>query len=401
MSPKRATPAQDDPLLDRCGEFLLDPPGPDALQSEYAILADGYRTLSRRLYKTLLISDGYQRQVKELAVKLERAMTKINQLREVALPLCVYCRRVRPQSEDYWQKLETFLSRNADIMFSQGICPDCLKSTYARMGAAEASPLPNAEAPPQPPSKPRTRNRPSIVTDDQYVREARELAARVEAKAPEFEEDLERLVHRYSKLARRFAKTVTISDSYQSQLRDLNMRLELLARTDLLTGLANRWEMTHRMEAEHNRMQRHNSELTLILGDVDHFKQVNDTHGHQCGDAVLRNVAALMQSHLRAEDLCARWGGEEFMILLPETGAEAAHNVARKLGELVRDTPTRWNGGTITVTMSFGIASVLPGSDLDKAISAADNALYEAKAQGRDRTVTATQREQAPGEGPR
>ncbi|WP_243438565.1 diguanylate cyclase domain-containing protein [Fundidesulfovibrio soli] len=386
MSPKRATPPQDDPLLDRCGEFLLDPPGPDALLSEYAILADGYRTLSRRLYKTLLISDGYQQQVKELAVKLERAMTKINQLREVALPLCVYCRRVRPQSEEYWQKLETFLSRNADIMFSQGICPDCLKATYARMGATEATQQQPAKAP----QEPKKRNRPSIVTDDQYVREAKELAARVEAKAPEFEEDLERLVLRYSKLARRFAKTVTISDSYQSQLRDLNMRLELLARTDLLTGLANRWEMTHRLEAEHNRMQRHSSELTLILGDVDHFKQVNDTYGHQCGDAVLRNVATLMQTHLRAEDLCARWGGEEFMILLPETGVEAASNVAKKLGELVRDTPTRWNGSSITVTMSFGIASVHPGSDLDKAISTADDALYEAKAQGRDRAVTAS-----------
>ena len=389
MSPKRAAPPQADPLLDRCAEFLLDPPGPDALLSEYAILADGYRTLSRRLYKTLLISDGYQRQVKELAVKLERALTKINQLREVALPLCVYCRRVRPQSEDYWQKLETFLSRNADIMFSQGICPDCLKSTYARMGASEASPLPQAQAP----LTPRTRNRPTIAADDQYVFEAKELAAKVEATAPEFEEDLNLLVHRYSKLARRFAKTVTISDSYQSQLRDLNMRLELLARTDLLTGLANRWEMTHRMEAEHSRMQRHGSELALILGDVDHFKQVNDTYGHQCGDAVLRNVAAVMQAHLRAEDLCARWGGEEFMILLPETGAEAARNVAQKLGELVRDTPTRWNDRAVTVTMSFGIASVLPGSDLDKAISTADDALYAAKSQGRDRAVSAAEPE--------
>ena len=383
MSAKRALPGQDDPLLDRCGDVLMAPPAPEALLAEYATLAEGYRSLSRRLYKTVLISDGYQQQVKELAVKLERVNAKISQLREVALPLCVYCRKVRPESDEYWQKLETFLSRNADIMFSQGICPDCLKATYARMGSP-GSGGPSAAALPAQPRKPRR-----AAQADPYAREAKQLADKAAQAAPEFGAELARLAERYAKLSRRFNKTVTISDSYQSQLRDMNMRLELLARTDLLTGLANRWEMTHRMQAEHSRVQRHGCELSLILGDVDHFKQVNDTYGHQCGDAVLRNVATLMQSSLRAEDLCARWGGEEFMILLPETGALAAGNVAAKLGELVRSTPTQWDGHSIQLSMSFGITQVSPGMDLDRAISAADDALYAAKAQGRDRVVFA------------
>jgi two-component system cell cycle response regulator len=136
------------------------------------------------------------------------------------------------------------------------------------------------------------------------------------------------------------------------------------------------------------RVRRYNTALTLLLIDVDHFKNINDTHGHLAGDDVLVELAAMLQRVVRAVDMVSRYGGEEFVIVLPETGSSGAEAFAERLRELIEAhsfTPTR--GGPIRITTSIGVSS-FPGfgvESVDDLLAAADQALYRAKADGRNR----------------
>jgi diguanylate cyclase (GGDEF)-like protein len=358
-------------------------PGPEQLAREYAALAKHYRELARRFYKTLHISDSYQKQVKDLALRLEKMVLKNRQLSELVLPLCVHCGKV--QTDDaYWQRLETFLSRNADFMFDKRVCPDCLAKVQRGLGQPVKPALePAGKRGPQGAAAKSKQE----LADERYIEELRQLVDKAAATDAALGGNLGKFLDRHAKISRRFSKILTISDSYQSQLRDFTQRLELLARTDLLTGLANRWEMTSRLEIEESRIRRHGSAFSMILGDIDHFKDVNDTHGHAAGDLVLRRVAQVMREALRAEDLCARWGGEEFLILLPETRIEQAKVVAGKLNELVRQHALAWEGATIGITMSFGVVEIDAATTVDAGIRLVDDAMYAAKAKGRNQVV--------------
>lgn len=165
--------------------------------------------------------------------------------------------------------------------------------------------------------------------------------------------------------------------------------LQSAARTDHLTGVASRWEIMSRFDVEKGRAERHATPLSVIIADIDHFKRVNDTFGHVAGDLVLRCVAELMTSSIRAEDVCGRWGGEEFLLLLPDTDLSAAAQVAEKLRRGVADLSIRWEENSITVTMSLGVALFRPGMSLDECIHPADQALYRAKHGGRNRVELA------------
>jgi diguanylate cyclase (GGDEF)-like protein len=155
------------------------------------------------------------------------------------------------------------------------------------------------------------------------------------------------------------------------------------ATTDDLTGLVNRRRFIEALESEIVRAQTFKSPLSVVLGDLDHFKRVNDRYGHHVGDEVLRRFSDLVREHLRDVDVPGRLGGEEFAILLPETAAPGAVAVAdrvrRSLGEL-RPTPDRED----EVTASFGVAQLLPGETGDELLRRADVALYRAKSQGRN-----------------
>lgn len=165
--------------------------------------------------------------------------------------------------------------------------------------------------------------------------------------------------------------------------------LESLARTDMLTGLANRREFMARLVQESQRQRRGDQPLSLVMLDVDHFKQINDTHGHPAGDRVLASLGALVRANVRQEvDLAARLGGEEFALLLPETDAEGAQRVARKIVEALRALPIEHAGHLLPVTISAGVAQVHQGEG-EQALRRADDCLYQAKRQGRDRVVTA------------
>ena len=183
-----------------------------------------------------------------------------------------------------------------------------------------------------------------------------------------------------------------LADS-QEQIDALNERLEELrtqSRTDALTGIANRMAMDERLEAEIAVIKETQEELCLCLGDVDRFKAFNDTFGHQTGDRVLRLVAACISDHVKGRDLAARFGGEEFAVLLPQTNLRAAVTVANQIRERVmaKELVKRSTGESLgTVTISFGVARYRHGEPVEDLIKRADACLYAAKNAGRNQVV--------------
>ena len=163
---------------------------------------------------------------------------------------------------------------------------------------------------------------------------------------------------------------------------------------DSLTGCFNRKHALEVMDGELRRSSRSRLPLSLIMFDLDHFKAVNDNYGHLCGDAVLAAVGREMNAVLRGSDLKCRYGGEEFLVLLPDTTLAGGQRAAELLRREIAEHPVRWNTTEIRVTASFGVTAVLPG-ELDQAamIGRADAALYQAKEGGRNRVCPAGERE--------
>jgi diguanylate cyclase (GGDEF)-like protein len=179
--------------------------------------------------------------------------------------------------------------------------------------------------------------------------------------------------------------------AYRSrQLLDLALRrysdLEDLAYRDELTELPNRRGASRQLEVLISRARRHGHQLALLLIDADRFKDVNDQHGHAVGDVVLRELAQRLRERVRCEDVVGRWGGEEFVVALPETTADGAVAVAESLREAIAGTAIAAGDLTLGVTVSIGVAA-WTGQELDLLVDGADNALYAAKAAGRDRVV--------------
>lgn len=184
---------------------------------------------------------------------------------------------------------------------------------------------------------------------------------------------------------------VTESASSKMQLETANQQLEHLSRTDRLTGLSNRGYWEECLQQEHLRNRRKNNlattESSLIMFDIDHFKPVNDTYGHPAGDEVIKAVAACLLKQARETDFAGRYGGEEFVLLLPNTGIEDAFKVAERLRNAIQATIVHYEGAALNVTVSLGICEFTP--DLDTAIlwiERADQALYHSKNQGRNQS---------------
>lgn len=172
-------------------------------------------------------------------------------------------------------------------------------------------------------------------------------------------------------------------------------QLVLMAATDSLTRLSNRRTGIVRLEEEISRHHRLQSPLSCLLLDIDHFKEINDTYGHLAGDAVLISVADILRQCVREYDIVCRYGGEEFMILLPETGLAAAITVAERMREKISENTVIFNDESIKVTASVGVTQMkYQGQETaDSIIYHADCALYEAKAGGRNRVVSSEQPE--------
>lgn len=169
------------------------------------------------------------------------------------------------------------------------------------------------------------------------------------------------------------------------ELQIVNQRLEQLVRTDPLTGAANRRHFVEQLQIEVQRARRGNAPLALLMMDMDHFKRINDTFGHAAGDEVLRNFSRVVGATLRVTDMFARLGGEEFALLLPNTGQDGTIEVAQRVLEAVRQQSIDCGNGQIRYTVSIGAALLAgQGSSYDSLLKRADEALYRAKKNGRN-----------------
>ncbi|ADN02351.1 sensor domain-containing diguanylate cyclase [Spirochaeta thermophila] len=180
---------------------------------------------------------------------------------------------------------------------------------------------------------------------------------------------------------------ITRTELYRKNqtLKALNTRLEILSITDPLTSLFNRRKLQEELTREYQRALRYGSPFSLILIDLDHFKAINDTFGHGKGDEVLKWIAEALRTQLRSTDIVGRWGGEEFLVLCPETRLSEAGLIATKLGnEIARTSPLP----SYRVTISAGVASFSTGKSLEDLLKEADKKLYRAKESGRNTIIT-------------
>jgi two-component system cell cycle response regulator len=172
--------------------------------------------------------------------------------------------------------------------------------------------------------------------------------------------------------------------SFQEQLIATREELRVQATHDFLTQLLNRAGIMDALEQELNRSDRNQGVFSVILADIDHFKQINDTYGHAAGDQVLREVAARMKASLRSYDVAGRYGGEEFLVIVPDCDEAAALRVAEKMRNAVCSTPIQILGADRTTSISLGVSTRSEPTSADALLSAADTALYQAKSFGRN-----------------
>ena len=170
----------------------------------------------------------------------------------------------------------------------------------------------------------------------------------------------------------------------------LEKELQRQAHLDYLTGLPNRRDFMERGEIEFSRTLRYDNHLSILMLDIDHFKKINDTYGHQSGDLVLKSIASTFHKELRSVDIVGRLGGEEFALILPETGIEKATEVAERLREIISANEVALpDGMKISITVSIGIASLIDkDSDMNMLLMESDKALYKAKLAGRNRVCS-------------
>ncbi len=232
-------------------------------------------------------------------------------------------------------------------------------------------------------------------------------------------DELEQLVDAFNAMSLRLAESRAQADSAQQELKQARDQLELrigertrellevnrqllhevaeraraeellahTARSDPLTGLMNRRAMLEHLDYQAKRFERSRTPFVLMLGDLDHFKAINDTYGHDVGDQALIGAAECLTQSVRGQDLVARWGGEELLILLPDTELETGAAVAERVREAVAAVEIVVGSARARLTISLGVAACGPGQTVNQCIKAADTALYEAKALGRNRVA--------------
>lgn len=166
-------------------------------------------------------------------------------------------------------------------------------------------------------------------------------------------------------------------------------KLEELSTTDFLTGVFNRRYLVEIANTELKRHQRHNKNTSILMIDIDHFKQINDKYGHSVGDRALQHLVRLCRKNLRNEDIFARYGGEEFCVILPETDAATSNDTAERLRQTIKNNPMEFDEQLVHMTISIGLSGVYPNEndDFNYWIERADQALYQAKRNGRDQVV--------------
>ena len=174
----------------------------------------------------------------------------------------------------------------------------------------------------------------------------------------------------------------------ERRLRRMQKELERLAHTDALTGLYNRRIFMHRLEEEVERVRRHGSALSVLLFDLDFFKRVNDTYGHDTGDVVLAAIARIATEVKRVSDVAARLGGEEFALCCPDADLSGAMKVAERIRQFCEDLELYADHQTFGLTVILGVTLVRANETIYNALKRADGLLYQAKQQGRNRCIS-------------
>jgi len=216
------------------------------------------------------------------------------------------------------------------------------------------------------------------------------LLEKVAALDGELAREVDWLVGRYRRSERNLDKISRMSDRMQARILELNDRLRAASLTDPLTGLCNRRGALDALAACIGGDLSKGGACMLALIDIDHFKTVNDTHGHDAGDQVLVHFAARLKAALRPQDIAARWGGEEFLAMLPNCPPDEALGLVEGLLQGLRNQPVMTQAGLLNVTASSGIARIVVGeTSHEAALARADTALYAAKRSGRDRCMVA------------
>jgi diguanylate cyclase (GGDEF)-like protein len=195
------------------------------------------------------------------------------------------------------------------------------------------------------------------------------------------------LMERLTRLRRKESEANDALRAQSAELEDKNRQLNQLAIHDGLTGAYRRGHIEAELQRLVRSVQRKPSEFSVMLMDIDWFKKVNDVHGHTVGDEVLRTISALVQKTLRGSDLFGRWGGEEFIALMPETSIGEAVEAAERVREAVRLLEFTGEENRFHVSISIGVAKLDPGETADMLVHRADKALYAAKHAGRDRVL--------------
>ncbi len=173
-----------------------------------------------------------------------------------------------------------------------------------------------------------------------------------------------------------------------TEMNNVNDKLKVVARTDPLTKIANRRAMLEKIEYERYRFERYERAFVIMIGDIDNFKDVNDSFGHDAGDFVLKELSALILSLSRKQDIIGRWGGEEFMLLLPETNLTGGRKVAEKINRSIREKVFNYKGNIIHITMTLGVGIYDQHDSIEDIIAITDKALYEGKHRGKNTIVT-------------
>ncbi|MCB1879167.1 MAG: diguanylate cyclase [Gammaproteobacteria bacterium] len=203
--------------------------------------------------------------------------------------------------------------------------------------------------------------------------------------------DTEQLVHEFERRIALLTSQLGEMEQERGRLQETVEKARAEAFTDALTGLSNRHAFDRRLQEEYARWSRYGNPLSLIVIDVDHFKKVNDTYGHLAGDKVLHVIGAHLKNSTRTIDFTARFGGEEFVVLLPDTDIGGAKSVAEKIRQAVEQKPFRSGSSRVNITVSCGVASFQQGDGRKAPFERADEALYLAKRSGRNRCCSEVQ----------
>lgn len=353
---------------------LADPNGPGIFgREEVAVLLSHYEALVNRLDRIVKISDGYQYELKALTAELQQALANVKTLKGF-IPICASCKKVRAD-DGYWRQIEQYICENSEASLSHGLCPECT-TNYLNLGAIP-------DIPGDIPSSLSIRVS-EMDLENPVISHYLNIVNNEHFHDTPLRGDLLRLIEKYILLERRQRRIAHISDKYQAESREIKEKFEREARIDHLTGLANRRDMYRVIETEIARVARHGGSFALIMFDFDNFKSINDNHGHEAGDQTLQHGARLLQEVLRQEDTCARWGGEEFMLIQPGSSREGVLRSAERIRLIIEQHPVPYKGNDIHATISVGVAFYRPGESLNDLLFRVDSSLYKAKNHGKN-----------------